>query len=136
MRIDCFLHFVRLVKSRTLAQAIIDQGHVRVLVHGKLDRLVGVTRAADQHHLVVVRKEVGEGDAQGGFVVSDEDTDRVGAHAAGTTRRVGGSSDGHRGDATRQQPPAQAHEPFLPRLISNGLPGARRVASAGRGRGS
>ena len=30
MRIDCFLHFVRLVKSRTLAQAIIDQGHVRV----------------------------------------------------------------------------------------------------------
>jgi len=84
-----------------------------VLVHGELDRLVGVTRAADQHHLVVVRQEVGEGDAQGGFVVSDEDTDRVGAHAAGTTRRVGGSSDGHRGDATRQQPPAQAHEPFL-----------------------
>jgi ribosome-associated heat shock protein Hsp15 len=30
VRIDCFLHFVRLVKSRTLAQAIIDQGHVRV----------------------------------------------------------------------------------------------------------
>ena len=30
MRIDCFLPFVRLVKSRTLAQAIIDQGHVRV----------------------------------------------------------------------------------------------------------
>ena len=30
MRIDCFPHFVRLVKSRTLAQAIIDQGHVRV----------------------------------------------------------------------------------------------------------
>jgi ribosome-associated heat shock protein Hsp15 len=30
VRIDRFLYFIRLVKSRTLAQAIIDQGHVRV----------------------------------------------------------------------------------------------------------
>ena len=30
MRIDRFLHCVRLVKSRTLAQAIIDEGHVRI----------------------------------------------------------------------------------------------------------
>ena len=30
MRIDRFLFFVRLVKSRTLAQALIDAGHVRV----------------------------------------------------------------------------------------------------------
>ena len=30
MRIDRFLFFIRLVKSRTLAQAVIDEGHVRL----------------------------------------------------------------------------------------------------------
>ena len=30
MRIDRYLHCIRLVKSRTLAQAVIDAGHVRV----------------------------------------------------------------------------------------------------------
>jgi len=30
MRIDRFLFFIRLLKSRTLAQALIDAGHVRV----------------------------------------------------------------------------------------------------------
>ena len=30
MRIDRFLFFIRLVKSRTLAQGLIDAGHVRV----------------------------------------------------------------------------------------------------------
>jgi ribosome-associated heat shock protein Hsp15 len=30
VRIDRFLFFIRLVKSRTLAQAIIDEGHVRI----------------------------------------------------------------------------------------------------------
>jgi ribosome-associated heat shock protein Hsp15 len=30
MRIDRFLFFIRLVKSRTLAQAIIDEGRVRI----------------------------------------------------------------------------------------------------------
>ena len=30
MRIDRFLYFIRLVKSRTLAQAVIDQGYVRI----------------------------------------------------------------------------------------------------------
>ena len=30
MRIDRFLHCIRLVKSRTLAQAVIEAGHVRV----------------------------------------------------------------------------------------------------------
>jgi len=30
MRIDRFLHCIRLAKSRTLAQAIIETGHVRV----------------------------------------------------------------------------------------------------------
>ena len=30
MRIDRYLFFIRLVKSRTLAQAIIDDGHVRI----------------------------------------------------------------------------------------------------------
>ena len=30
MRIDRFLFFIRLVKSRTVAQAVIDTGHVRV----------------------------------------------------------------------------------------------------------
>ncbi len=30
MRIDRFLYFIRLVKSRTLAQALIEAGHVRI----------------------------------------------------------------------------------------------------------
>lgn len=30
MRIDRFLFFIRLAKSRTFAQAIIDEGHVRI----------------------------------------------------------------------------------------------------------
>ncbi len=30
MRIDRFLFLIRLVKSRTLAQGIIDEGHVRI----------------------------------------------------------------------------------------------------------
>jgi len=30
VRIDRFLFFIRLAKSRTLAQGIIDQGHVRI----------------------------------------------------------------------------------------------------------
>lgn len=30
MRIDRFLFFIRLVKSRTLAQAVIEEGYVRV----------------------------------------------------------------------------------------------------------
>lgn len=30
MRIDRFLFFIRLVKSRTLAQGVIDAGHVRI----------------------------------------------------------------------------------------------------------
>ena len=30
MRIDRYLHCIRLVKSRTLAQALIDTGHVRI----------------------------------------------------------------------------------------------------------
>lgn len=30
MRIDRFLFFIRLVKSRTLAQGVIEEGHVRI----------------------------------------------------------------------------------------------------------
>ena len=30
MRIDRFLHCIRLAKSRTLAQALVEQGHVRI----------------------------------------------------------------------------------------------------------
>jgi ribosome-associated heat shock protein Hsp15 len=30
VRIDRFLFFIRLVKSRTLAQGIVDEGHVRI----------------------------------------------------------------------------------------------------------
>ncbi len=30
MRIDRYLHCIRLLKSRTLAQAVIDTGHVRI----------------------------------------------------------------------------------------------------------
>lgn len=30
MRVDRFLFFIRLARSRTLAQAIVDRGHVRI----------------------------------------------------------------------------------------------------------
>lgn len=30
MRIDRFLHCIRLLKSRTLAQSVIEEGHVRI----------------------------------------------------------------------------------------------------------
>jgi ribosome-associated heat shock protein Hsp15 len=30
VRIDRFLFFIRLTKSRTLAQAVIDEGHIRI----------------------------------------------------------------------------------------------------------
>jgi ribosome-associated heat shock protein Hsp15 len=30
LRIDRFLFFIRLLKSRTLAQSVIDEGHVRI----------------------------------------------------------------------------------------------------------
>ena len=30
MRIDRFLHCIRLVKSRTLAQALVEEGHIRI----------------------------------------------------------------------------------------------------------
>jgi ribosome-associated heat shock protein Hsp15 len=30
VRVDRFLFFIRLVKSRTLAQQVIDEGHVRI----------------------------------------------------------------------------------------------------------
>jgi ribosome-associated heat shock protein Hsp15 len=30
MRIDRYLHCIRLIKSRTLAQTVIDTGHVRI----------------------------------------------------------------------------------------------------------
>ena len=30
MRIDRFLFFIRLVKSRTLAQAVVEQGYIRI----------------------------------------------------------------------------------------------------------
>jgi ribosome-associated heat shock protein Hsp15 len=30
VRIDRYLHCIRLVKSRTLAQAVVDEGHVRI----------------------------------------------------------------------------------------------------------
>ena len=30
MRIDRFLHCIRLVKSRTLAQGLIEEGHIRI----------------------------------------------------------------------------------------------------------
>jgi ribosome-associated heat shock protein Hsp15 len=33
MRLDRYLVYIRLVKSRTLAQALIDQGHVRLNGH-------------------------------------------------------------------------------------------------------
>lgn len=63
MRIDRFLHCIRLVKSRTLAQAIIDTRHVRL--DGKRvekpseDVRVGSTIALPLHGRVRVLRVLG-----------------------------------------------------------------------------
>lgn len=45
-RIDCFLWFARLTKSRSLAQAICEAGHIRV--HGRrIDRAHAPVRVGD-----------------------------------------------------------------------------------------
>ena len=58
MRIDRFLFFIRLVKSRTLAQAIIDEGHIRIdgrrVEKATQDVRVGSTIALPLHGRVLV----------------------------------------------------------------------------------
>ncbi len=59
MRIDRYLHCIRLVKSRTLAQGVIDTGHVRIdgkRVEKPSDQVrVGSTIALPLHGQVRVR---------------------------------------------------------------------------------
>jgi ribosome-associated heat shock protein Hsp15 len=63
VRVDRFLFFIRLVKSRTLAQAVIETGHVRI--DGKRvekpseDVRVGSTIALPLHDKVRVLRVVG-----------------------------------------------------------------------------
>ena len=63
MRIDRFLHCIRLVKSRTLAQAVIDTGHVRIdgkrVEKSSEEVRVGSTIALPLHDTVRVQ-QVGE----------------------------------------------------------------------------
>lgn len=60
MRIDRFLHCIRLVKSRTLAQSVIDEGYVRVdgkrVEKASEDVRVGSTVALPLHGKVRVLK--------------------------------------------------------------------------------
>ncbi len=63
MRIDRFLFFIRLVKSRTLAQAVIETGHVRVdgrrVLKPSEEVRVGSTVALPLHGRVRVLRVVG-----------------------------------------------------------------------------
>ena len=69
MRIDRYLHCIRLVKSRTLAQAVIDAGHVRL--DGKRvekpseEVRVGSTIALPLHGKVRVLRVLGLPDRRG-----------------------------------------------------------------------
>ena len=60
MRIDRYLHCIRLVKSRTLAQAVIEEGYVRVdgkrIERPSEDVRVGSTIALPLHGRVRVLK--------------------------------------------------------------------------------
>jgi ribosome-associated heat shock protein Hsp15 len=60
VRIDRFLHCIRLVKSRTLAQAVIETGHVRIdgkrVEKSSEEVRVGSTIALPLHDTVRVRR--------------------------------------------------------------------------------
>lgn len=60
MRIDRFLFFIRLVKSRTQAQAVIEQGHARIdgkrVEKSSEDVRIGSTIALPLHGRVRVLK--------------------------------------------------------------------------------
>ena len=60
MRIDRYLHCIRLVKSRTLAQSVIEEGHVRIdgkrVERPSEDVRVGNTIALPLHGKVRVLK--------------------------------------------------------------------------------
>ena len=63
MRIDRYLHCIRLAKSRTLAQAVIETGHVRIdgkrVAKPSEDVRVGSTIALPIHGRVRVLKVLG-----------------------------------------------------------------------------
>ena len=71
MRIDRYLHCIRLVKSRTLAQALIDTGYVRVdgkrvAKHSEdvhVGSIVALPLRGDVHVLRVVRLPLRRGPA-------------------------------------------------------------------------
>jgi ribosome-associated heat shock protein Hsp15 len=69
MRIDRYLFFIRLVKSRTLAQAVIDEGHVRVdgqrVLKPSEDVRIGSTIALPLHGRVRVLKVLSLPDRRG-----------------------------------------------------------------------
>lgn len=69
MRIDRFLFFIRLVKSRTLAQALIEQGYVRIdgkrVEKSSEDVRVGSTIALPLNDKVRVLRVLGLPDRRG-----------------------------------------------------------------------
>jgi ribosome-associated heat shock protein Hsp15 len=69
MRIDRYLHCIRLVKSRTLAQGLIDTGHVRIdgkRVEKPSDTVkVGSTIALPLHDRVRILRVLGLPDRRG-----------------------------------------------------------------------
>jgi ribosome-associated heat shock protein Hsp15 len=60
VRVDRFLFFIRLVKSRTLAQQVIDEGHVRIdgkrVEHSSEDVRAGSIVALPLHDQVRILK--------------------------------------------------------------------------------
>ena len=63
MRIDRYLHCIRLVKSRTLAQSVVDDGHVRLdgkrVAKPSEEVCVGSTIALPLHGRVRVLRVLG-----------------------------------------------------------------------------
>ncbi len=53
----------------------VDEGHVGALTRCEIDGFIGVRGSADEQDVVLLGEEVGEGAAERGFVVGDEDTD-------------------------------------------------------------
>lgn len=69
MRLDRFLFFIRMVKSRTLAQSLIDEGHVRLdgkrVIRTSEEVRVGSVIALPLHGMVRVIRVISMPDRRG-----------------------------------------------------------------------
>ena len=90
MRIDRYLHCIRLVKSRTLAQALIDTGYVRLdgrrVAKSSEDVRVGSTIALPLRGEVRVLRVVSLPDRRGPAVEAQTCYEELGIDAAAKPR--------------------------------------------------